>query len=221
MVKGHTDRLARDQAEYQREESRNSRLRGEEAAETVKKKKVREKLVQREKQRELGSWRKRYEWLETGMKVRSSFQSCRNSKKKRGQCRNFTEATSLSSLATGWMGTEEGSGFPCEDGKAPLALLLRIWPPTCLYAPLVPEDCSCGCSWRFGEEGVDVNTRVLSAVTSACRTSIWEWKTERTGEDNEKLWQNAIYILLLLTSNISKNTFLEQQPFKDKLACTP
>jgi len=29
-VKGHTDRLARKKTEYQREESRNSRLRGEE-----------------------------------------------------------------------------------------------------------------------------------------------------------------------------------------------
>lgn len=85
------------------------------------------------------------------------------------------------------METEEGSGFPSEGGKAPPVLLLRMWPPTCLYAPRVPEDCSCGCSWRFGEEGVDVNTRVLSAVTSACRTSIWESDREKNGESDESL----------------------------------
>lgn len=79
----------------------------------------------------------------------------------------------------------ETSFFAGESGNAPLALLFRMCD---LYDPLVPEDCSCGCSWRFGEEGVDVNTRVLSAVTSACRTSICKPDTKKFNIDNLRLF---------------------------------
>lgn len=79
----------------------------------------------------------------------------------------------------------ETSFFAGESGNAPLALLFRMCD---LYDPLVPEDCSCGCSWRFGEEGVDVNTRVLSAVTSACRTSICKPDTKKCNIDNLRLF---------------------------------
>lgn len=103
----------------------------------------------------------------------------KRTKEKRGKTYIHKKVTSLSSLAAGGMQTEEASGCPGKPGKAPLALLLRTCPPTCLYAPLVPDGCSCGCSWRFGEEGVEVSTRVLSAVTSACRTSIWERKGQK------------------------------------------
>lgn len=121
--------------------------------------------------------------------------------------------TSLSSLAAGWTETDEGSGFPVEDGNAPLALLLRMCPPTCLYAPLVPEGCSCGCSWRFGEEGVDVNTRVLSAVTSACRTSILGARQKKNGDKKFQKWWNLMMGEKSVTS--TKHylcPLLEQQP---------
>lgn len=90
----------------------------------------------------------------------------------------------------------ETSFFAGESGNAPLALLFRMCD---LYDPLVPEDCSCGCSWRFGEEGVDVNTRVLSAVTSACRTSICKPDTKKLNIDNLRLF----YDLQLCEKNCS------------------
>lgn len=156
----------RGEQEQQAERGRNTRDREEE--------RVRERLVLREKkkQRTTSDWKQ--EW---GVETEECIEE------QRGKCTNFIQVTSRSSLAAGWMETEEGSGFPGEGGKPPLALLLRTWPPTCLYAPLVPDGCSCGCSWRFGEDGVDVNTRVLSAVTSACRTSIYEPDRKNTEEE--------------------------------------
>lgn len=60
--------------------------------------------------------------------------------KEKKQMPSIFLVTSLSSLATDGMELDEDSGFPADAGKAPLTLLLRTWPPTCLYDPLVPGD---------------------------------------------------------------------------------
>lgn len=106
--------------------------------------------------------------------------------KDKGQNTDVLDVTSLSSWTTHCLGTAGASDLVDKVWKAPLMLLLRTWLP-CLYDPRVPADCSCGCSWRLGEEGVDVNTRVLSAVTSACRTSIWGAKNRKKMDNLNKM----------------------------------
>lgn len=179
-VIGHIDRLARYQTEDQREEGRSSRLRGEEMPDKESKNKSESRKGGGGK--EIMAQSKWSKCLEEERKWKIGKWDV-YAKERREKSTNFIWVTSLSSLVAGWMETEETSFFPGEGGKEPLALLLRM---CALCDPLVPEDCSCGCSCRFGEEGVDVNTRVLSAVTSACRTSICSPVTKTM-----KYWQSG------------------------------